>query len=53
MGSYSAREVIAVSGVHNPALNLDELDTKGSMLAEEQPTTSGMENGHQCPFIIG
>jgi uridine kinase len=55
MGSYSAGEVVvsAVSGAHYSALHLDELDIKGSMLREEQPTTSGMENGHQCPFVIG
>ncbi|KAM0832144.1 hypothetical protein ACQ4PT_065075 [Festuca glaucescens] len=55
MGSYSAGEVVAaaVSGAHYPALNLDQLDIKGSKLGEEQPTTSGMENGRQCPFIIG
>jgi uridine kinase len=56
MGSYSAGEVVAaaaVSGAHYTALNLDQVDIKGSKLGEEQPTTSGMENGHQCPFVIG
>ncbi|XP_051180728.1 uridine kinase-like protein 3 [Lolium perenne] len=56
MGSYSAGEVVAaaaVSGAHYTALNLYQVDIKGSKLGEEQPTTSGMENGHHCPFVIG
>lgn len=43
----------ATSEVHYPALRLDKLDIKGSMSGEEQPTTSGLENGHQEPLIIG
>ncbi|EMS58080.1 Uridine kinase-like protein 3 [Triticum urartu] len=55
MGSYSTSEVLnaAAVGVHHPALRLHELDLKGSMSAEELPTTSGLENGHQAPFVIG
>lgn len=55
MGSYSTSEVLnaAAVGVHHPALCMHELDLKGSMPGEELPTTSGLENGHQAPFVIG
>jgi len=55
MGSKSVDQVLdaAAAGVHYSALRLDDLNVQGSMSAEEQPTTSGLENGHQEPFVIG
>lgn len=57
MGSKSVDEVLdaaAADGVHYSALHLDDLNnTQGSASSEEQPTTSGLENGHQEPFVIG
>ncbi|TKW29889.1 hypothetical protein SEVIR_3G424700v4 [Setaria viridis] len=55
MGSKSVDQVLdaAAAGVHYSALRLDDLSLQGSMSAEEQPTTSGLENGHQEPFVIG
>jgi uridine kinase len=53
MGSKSVDLVLdaaAAAGVHYSALRLDDLSL---MSAEEQPTTSGLENGHQEPFVIG
>lgn len=54
MGSKSVDQVLdaAAAGVHYSALRLDDLNL-GSVSAEEQPTTSGLENGHQEPFVIG
>ncbi|XP_062201939.1 uridine kinase-like protein 3 isoform X3 [Phragmites australis] len=48
MGSKSVDQVLdaAAAGVHYSALRLDELNL-------EQPTTSGLENGYQEPFVIG
>jgi uridine kinase len=44
----------AAAGVHYSALRLDGLNTKVSAASyEEQPTTSGLENDHQEPFVIG
>ncbi|XP_021315801.1 uridine kinase-like protein 3 isoform X2 [Sorghum bicolor] len=57
MGSKSVDEVLdaaAAAGVHYSALRLDGLNTQVSAASyEEQPTTSGLENGHQEPFVIG
>jgi uridine kinase len=56
MGSKSVDEVLdsAAAGVHLSALRLDGLNRiQGSASSEEQPTTSGLENGHQEPFVIG
>lgn len=55
MGSKSVDEVLdaAAAGVHYSAPRLDELDLQGPMSGQEQPTTSGLENGHQEPFVIG
>uniref|UniRef100_A0A0D3F3H2 Uridine kinase n=1 Tax=Oryza barthii TaxID=65489 RepID=A0A0D3F3H2_9ORYZ len=55
MGSRPVDEVLdaAAAGVHYSTLRLDELNINGSMTGEEQPTTSGVENGHQEPFVIG
>jgi uridine kinase len=58
MGSKSVDEVLdpaaaAAAGVHLSALRLDGLNRiQGSASSEEQPTTSGLENGHQEPFVI-
>jgi uridine kinase len=43
----------AATGVHYSALRLEELNMNGSVSGEDQPTTSGVENGHQEPFVIG
>jgi len=57
MGSKSVDQVLdpaAAAGVHLSALRLDGLNhIQGSASSEEQPTTSGLENGHQEPFVIG
>ena len=57
MGSKSVDEVLdaaAAAGVHYSALRLDGLNTQVSAASyEEQPTTSGLDNGHQEPFVIG
>ncbi|XP_006647152.1 uridine kinase-like protein 3 [Oryza brachyantha] len=55
MGSRPADDVLdaAAAGVHYSALRLEELKINGSVAGEEQPTTSGVENGHQEPFVIG
>jgi hypothetical protein len=49
MGSKSVDQVLdaAAAGIHYSALRLEELSLR------EQPTTSGLENGHQEPFVIG
>uniref|UniRef100_A0A8R7QY09 Phosphoribulokinase/uridine kinase domain-containing protein n=1 Tax=Triticum urartu TaxID=4572 RepID=A0A8R7QY09_TRIUA len=54
MGTYSTREVLNATavGVHHPALRLHELDLKDSLSGEDLPMTSGLENGHQEPFVI-
>jgi len=59
MGSKSVDEVFdaAAAGVHYSALRLDGLNTQVSAASYEEqpnePTTSGLENGHQEPFVIG
>ncbi|KAM0892521.1 hypothetical protein ACQ4PT_025694 [Festuca glaucescens] len=55
MGSKSVDEVLdaAAAGVHYSAFRLEELNLQASLSGVEQPTTSGLENGHQEPFVIG
>jgi uridine kinase len=55
MGSKSVDEVLdaAAAGVHYSAFRLEELDLQATLSGVEQPTTSGLENGHQEPFVIG
>jgi uridine kinase len=54
MGSKSVDEVLdAAAGVHCSALRLDGPNVQFSASSEEEPTTSGLENGHQEPFVIG
>jgi hypothetical protein len=49
MGSKSVDQVLdaAAAGIHYSTLRREELSLR------EQPTTSGLENGHQEPFVIG
>ena len=55
MGSKSVDDVFdaTAAGVHYSAFRLEELDLQASVSGLEQPTTSGLENGHQEPFVIG
>jgi uridine kinase len=56
MGSKSVEDEVlapaaAAAGVHLSALRLDGLNRIQD--SKEQQTTSGLDNGHQEPFVIG